>query len=257
MDGSVSCNHGGTEMGQGLNTKMAQVCADGLGIGVDKVRITATDSQKVPNASATSASSGADINGAANPGFSSSQAEGEIETLLKNTLPRGMSYEWTELSYQDRLTRDITLPGTQTKVPILAAVLAISVLLVILVLAAQYESWSLPMVIVLIVPMGILSALFGVWLSSFPPFSQPGDLNIFTQVALVVLVGLACKNAILIVEFAKDLEDAGEEMFAAVVHACRMRLRPILMTSIAFCAGVIPLILGSGAGSEMRRAMGI
>jgi len=199
----------------------------------------------------------ADINGAPNPGFSSSQAEGEIETLLQRTLPRGMSYEWTELSYQDRLTRDITLPGTQTRVPILAAVLAISVLLVILVLAAQYESWSLPMVIVLIVPMGILSALFGVWVSSFPPFMQPGDLNIFTQVALVVLVGLACKNAILIVEFAKELEEHGERLIDAVVHACRMRLRPILMTSIAFCAGVLPLILGSGAGSEMRRAMGI
>jgi multidrug efflux pump len=142
-------------------------------------------------------------------------------------------------------------------VPILAAVLAISVLLVILVLAAQYESWSLPMVIVLIVPMGILSALFGVWLSSFPPFMQPGDLNIFTQVALVVLVGLACKNAILIVEFAKELEEQGELLLDAITHACRMRLRPILMTSIAFCAGVVPLILGSGAGSEMRRAMGI
>ncbi len=155
--------------------------------------------------------------------------------------------------YQDRLTRDIAIPGTTWKVPVLAAVLAISVLLVILVLAAQYESWSLPMVIVLIVPMGILSALFGVWVSSFPPFMQPGDLNIFTQVALVVLVGLACKNAILIVEFAKELEDQGEEMLHAIIHACRMRLRPILMTSIAFCAGVIPLILGS----EMRRAMGI
>ncbi len=199
----------------------------------------------------------ADINGAPNPGFSSSLAEGEIEGLLKATLPRGMTYEWTELSYQDRLTRDITLPGTGVKVPVLAAVLAISVLLVILVLAAQYESWSLPMVIVLIVPMGILSALFGVWLSSLPPFSQPGDLNIFTQVALVVLVGLACKNAILIVEFAKELEERGEKLVDAVIHACRMRLRPILMTSIAFCAGVVPLILGSGAGSEMRRAMGI
>jgi multidrug efflux pump len=199
----------------------------------------------------------ADINGAPNPGFSSSQAETEIETLLQRTLPRGMSYEWTELTYQDRLTRDIAIPGTTWKVPVLAAVLAISVLLVILVLAAQYESWSLPMVIVLIVPMGILSALFGVWVSSFPPFMQPGDLNIFTQVALVVLVGLACKNAILIVEFAKELEDQGEEMLHAIIHACRMRLRPILMTSIAFCAGVIPLILGSGAGSEMRRAMGI
>jgi multidrug efflux pump len=199
----------------------------------------------------------ADINGAPNPGFSSGQAETEIETLLRKTIPRGITYEWTELSYQDRLTRDFTLPGTQIKIPILAAVLAISVLLVILVLAAQYESWSLPMVIVMIVPMGILSALFGVWLSSFPPFSQPGDLNIFTQVALVVLVGLACKNAILIVEFAKELEAHGEKLKDAVIHACRLRLRPILMTSIAFCAGVIPLIAGSGAGSEMRRAMGI
>ncbi|MBA4193978.1 MAG: multidrug efflux RND transporter permease subunit, partial [Comamonadaceae bacterium] len=199
----------------------------------------------------------ADINGAANPGFSSSQAEAEIETLLQRTLPRGMTYEWTELAYQDRLTRDITVPGTGVKLPVLAAVLAISVLLVILVLAAQYESWSLPLVIVLIVPMGILSALFGVWLSSFPPFMQPGDLNIFTQIALVVLVGLACKNAILIVEFAKELEDRGEALLDAIVHACRMRLRPILMTSIAFCAGVVPLIVGSGAGSEMRQAMGI
>jgi multidrug efflux pump len=196
----------------------------------------------------------ADINGAPNPGFSSGQAEGEIERLLTG-LPRGMSYEWTELSYQDRLTRDVAVPGTGIKVPTLAAVLALSVLLVILVLAAQYESWSLPLA--MIVPMCILSALFGVWLSSFPPFMQPGDLNIFTQVALVVLVGLACKNAILIVEFAKELEERGSSVADAVIEACRLRLRPILMTSIAFCAGVIPLILGSGAGSEMRRAMGI
>ena len=198
----------------------------------------------------------ADINGAPNPGFSSGQAESEIEQLLKG-LPRGMTYEWTELSYQDRLTRDTTLPGTTIKLPTLAAVLLLSVILVILVLAAQYESWSLPLAIIMIVPMCILSALFGVWISQFPPFMQPGDLNIFTQVALVVLVGLACKNAILIVEFAKELEDAGQSAFEAVKEACRLRLRPILMTSIAFCAGVIPLILGSGAGSEMRRAMGI
>ena len=198
----------------------------------------------------------ADINGAPNPGFSSGQAEAEIEQLLKG-LPRGMSYEWTELSYQDRLTRDVTLPGLGIKVPTLGAVLLLSVLLVVLVLAAQYESWSLPLAIILIVPMCILSALFGVWLSHFPPFGQTGDLNIFTQVALVVLVGLACKNAILIVEFAKELEERGKPMLEAVIEACRLRLRPILMTSIAFCAGVIPLILGSGAGSEMRRAMGI
>ena len=199
----------------------------------------------------------ADINGASNPGFSSGQSEVEIESLLKKTLPRGIGYEWTELTYQDRLTRSIRVPGTAFQLPVLGAVMAIAVLLVILVLAAQYESWLLPMAIVLIVPMGVLAALFGVWLSHFRPFSQPGDLNVFTQVALVVLVGLACKNAILIVEFAKDLEDGGETTVDAVVHSCRMRLRPILMTSIAFCAGVLPLIFGSGAGSEMRRAMGI
>ena len=198
----------------------------------------------------------ADINGAPKPGFSSGQAEGEIERLLK-TLPRGFGYEFTELSYQDRLTRDVTVPGLNVQIPTLGAVLLFSVLLVILVLAAQYESWSLPLAIILIVPMCILSALFGVWLSHFPPFGQAGDLNIFTQVALVVLVGLACKNAILIVEFAKELEEQGKTIRDAVIEACRLRLRPILMTSIAFCAGVIPLILGSGAGSEMRRAMGI
>jgi multidrug efflux pump len=199
----------------------------------------------------------ADINGAAKPGFSSGRAEAEIEALLAHTLPRGMAYEWTELTYQDRLTRDISLPGTGARVPVLGAVMLVAILLVFLVLAAQYESWSLPIAIVLVVPMGVLAALFGVWLSHLAPFSQPGDLNIFTQVALVVLVGLACKNAILIVEFAKDLEERGEALFAAIVHAGRMRLRPILMTSIAFCAGVLPLIFGSGAGSEMRRAMGI
>jgi multidrug efflux pump len=198
----------------------------------------------------------ADINGAARPGFSSGQAEGEIEALLKQ-LPRGMNYEWTDLSYQDRLTRDVSVPGTSFKVPTLAAVLALSVVLVVLVLAAQYESWTLPLAIIMIVPMGVLSALFGVWISSLPPFMQPGDLNIFTQVALVVLVGLACKNAILIVEFAKELEAQGRNVVDAVIEACRLRLRPILMTSIAFCAGVVPLIVGSGAGSEMRRAMGI
>ncbi len=188
----------------------------------------------------------ADINGAPNPGFSSAQAEGEIEKLLTQ-LPRGMAYEWTDLSYQDRLTRDVAVPGTSWRAPTLAAVLALSVIFVILVLAAQYESWSLPLAIILIVPMGVLSALFGVWLSSFPPFMQPGDLNIFTQVALVVLVGLACKNAILIVEFAKELEEHGKSMQGAVIEACRLRLRPILMTSIAFCAGV------HSADSRQRR----
>jgi multidrug efflux pump len=199
----------------------------------------------------------ADINGAPKPGFSSGQAEQEIEGLLAATLPRGINYEWTELSYQDRLTRDVPLPIVGIRIPTLVAVLGLSLVLVVLVLAAQYESWTLPLAIVAIVPMCTLSALFGVWLSSLPPFMQPGDLNIFTQVALVVLVGLACKNAILIVEFAKDLEQTGKSMLAATIEAARLRLRPILMTSIAFCAGVVPLIVSSGAGSEMRRAMGI
>jgi multidrug efflux pump len=198
----------------------------------------------------------ADINGAPNPGFSSGQAEGEIEALLKN-LPRGIGYEWTDLSYQDRLTRDVAVPGTTWRLPTLLAVLTLSVLLVVLVLAAQYESWTLPLAIILIVPMGVMSALLGVFISSLPPFMQQGDLNVFTQIALVVLVGLACKNAILIVEFAKELEEQGKAMRDAVLEACRLRLRPILMTSIAFCAGVIPLVFSTGAGSEMRRVMGV
>jgi multidrug efflux pump len=198
----------------------------------------------------------ADFNGAPKAGFSSGAAEAEMERLLR-ALPRGMTYEWTELSYQDRLTRDVAVPGTNLRVPTLVAVLALSVVLVILVLAALYESWSLPLAIILIVPMCILSALAGLALSRLPPLGQPGDLNLFTQVALVVLVGLACKNAILIVEFAKELEERGKSTIDAVVEACGLRLRPILMTSFAFCAGALPLILGTGAGSEMRRAMGI
>ncbi len=123
-------------------------------------------------------------------------------------------------------------------------------LLVFLVLAAQYESVILPLAVLLIVPMGLLSAIAGVWLTK-------GDNNIFTQIGLVVLVGLACKNAILIVEFARELEHRGRGVYAAAIEAARLRLRPILMTSIAFIAGTVPLVFSTGAGSEMRRAMGI
>jgi multidrug efflux pump len=186
----------------------------------------------------------ADINGAPKPGFSSGQAQAEIEHVLQASLPRGITYDWTELVYQEKIAGNT-----------MVYIFPLCVLLVFLVLAANYESWTLPLAIVLIVPMCIFSAITGVWLSGF--FGIPADNNIFTQIAFVVLVGLACKNAILIVEFARDLEVRGEPMIDAVLHACRMRLRPILMTSVAFCAGVIPLILGSGAGSEMRRAMGI
>jgi multidrug efflux pump len=186
----------------------------------------------------------ADINGAPKPGFSSGQAQAEMEQILREVLPRGIGYEWTDLVYQEKLAGNT-----------MVYIFPLCVLLVFLVLTATYESWTLPLAIILIVPMCILSAVFGVWLSGF--FGLPADNNIFTQIAFVVLVGLACKNAILIVEFAKDLEEAGEPTRRAVIHACRMRLRPILMTSIAFCAGVIPLIVGSGAGAEMRQAMGI
>ena len=186
----------------------------------------------------------ADINGAPKPGFSSGQAQAEMEGILAKTLPRGISYEWTELVYQEKIAGNTMI-----------FIFPLCVLLVFLVLAATYESWTLPLAIILIVPTCILSAMFGVWLSGV--LGAPGDNNIFTKVALVVLVGLACKNAILIVEFAHELEARGEALVDAIVHACRMRLRPILMTSIAFIAGVTPLVLSSGAGAEMRRAMGV
>jgi hydrophobe/amphiphile efflux-1 (HAE1) family protein len=186
----------------------------------------------------------ADINGAPKFGVSSGQAQAEMEKILAETLPRGISYEWTELVYQEKIAGNT-----------MALIFPLCVLLVFLVLAATYESWTLPLAIILIVPMCILCAMAGVYISGL--LGAPGDNNIFTKVALVVLVGLACKNAILIVEFAKDLEEKGEKLMHAIVHACRMRLRPILMTSIAFIAGVTPLLLSSGAGSEMRKAMGV
>jgi multidrug efflux pump subunit AcrB len=129
-------------------------------------------------------------------------------------------------------------------------VFILGAILVFMVLAAQYESWSLPMAIILIVPMCLLAAIAGVWLVG-------SDNNIFTQVGLIVLIGLAAKNAILIVEFAKQLQDEGKSITDAVVEACKTRLRPILMTSFAFILGVVPLLLGSGAGAEMRFALGI
>ncbi len=181
----------------------------------------------------------AEINGAAAPGYSSGQAEKAIEKLLKEELPNGMTYEWTDLTYQQILSGNTAL-----------FVFPLCVLLAFLVLAAQYESWSLPLAVILIVPMTLLSAITGVILSG-------GDNNIFTQIGLIVLVGLACKNAILIVEFAKDRQEEGLEPLAAVLEACRLRLRPILMTSFAFIMGVVPLVFSSGAGAEMRHAMGV
>ncbi|WP_194722454.1 efflux RND transporter permease subunit [Noviherbaspirillum malthae] len=181
----------------------------------------------------------ADINGGPAPGISSGQAQAAMEKIAKEVLPKGITYEWTELTYQE------TLAGNT-----MVIVFPLCVLLVFLVLAAQYESWTLPLAVILIVPMSILCALLGVKLTG-------GDNNIFTQIALFVLVGLASKNAILIVEFARELEMHGRSVVDAALEACRLRLRPILMTSIAFIMGVVPLVFSSGAGAEMRHAMGV
>jgi multidrug efflux pump subunit AcrB len=181
----------------------------------------------------------AEINGGPAPGFSSGQAEGLLAGLAQKELPNGMTFEWTDLTYQQILAGNTAV-----------WVFPLCVLLAFLVLAAQYESLTLPLVVILIVPMTLLSAIAGVWLSG-------GDNNIFTQIGLLVLVGLACKNAILIVEFARTRESAGASTWDAVLEACRLRLRPILMTSIAFIMGVLPLVLATGAGSEMRNAMGV
>jgi hydrophobe/amphiphile efflux-1 (HAE1) family protein len=179
-----------------------------------------------------------DINGGAAPGFSSGQAQAKMAKILTETLPHGMSFEWTDLAYQQDLSGGASL-----------FVFPLCVLFVYLVLAAQYESLTLPIAIILIVPMCLLAAITGVLLSH-------GDNNVFTQVGLIVLVGLACKNAILIVEFAKHLEEQGHDTVSAVLEAARMRLRPILMTSIAFIMGVVPLMVAGGAGAEIRRTLG-
>lgn len=181
----------------------------------------------------------ADISGGPAPGYSSGQATDAIEKILEETLPEGMVYEWTDLVYQEKQAGNSAL-----------YIFPLAVLLAFLILAAQYNSWSLPFAVLLIAPMALLSAIGGVWLSG-------GDNNIFTQIGFVVLVGLAAKNAILIVEFARTQEEAGADPLTAVLEAARLRLRPILMTSLAFIAGVVPLMLASGAGAEMRHAMGV
>jgi multidrug efflux pump len=181
----------------------------------------------------------ADLNGAPAPGYSTGQAQGAITKLLSENLPKGMTFEWTDLTYQQILAGNTAL-----------LVFPLCVLLVFLVLAAQYESLFLPLAIILIVPMCLFSAIGGVWLTG-------GDNNIFTQIGLFVLIGLACKNAILIVELARGLEIHGKATLDAAIEAARLRLRPILMTSFAFIMGVVPLVFTSGAGAEMRHAMGI
>jgi multidrug efflux pump len=181
----------------------------------------------------------ADVNGSPAPGYSSGQAQAAIERIAAETLPPGVRFEWTELTYQEILAGNSAM-----------WVFPLSILLVFLVLAALYESLVLPLSILLIVPTALGAAMTGVWLSH-------GDNNIFTQIGLMVLVGLSAKNAILIVEFARELEFAGRTPVQAAIEAARLRLRPILMTSAAFVMGVVPLAFATGAGSEMRQAMGV
>ena len=181
----------------------------------------------------------ADINAGPAPGFSSGQAQDAVTRIAAETLPKGFAFEWTELTYQE------TLAGNSAML-----VFPIAILLVFLVLAAQYESLTLPIAIIMIIPMGLLAAMAGVWWTG-------GDNNVFTQIGLVVLVGLSAKNAILIVEFARELEFEGRTPVEAAIEASRLRLRPILMTSLAFIMGVVPLVTSTGAGAEMRHAMGV
>ena len=187
------------------------------------------------------------INGAVFPSVSSGTVIDSMERLADRQLPRNMTYEWTELTYMQKEATRTTSLRDLLQNPFTAFVGA--VVLVFLVLAALYESWTLPLSVILVVPMCLLCAMAGVWIASM-------DLNIFVQVGFVVLVGLASKNAILIVEFARDRQKEGVPLFQATVEAARVRLRPIIMTSFAFILGVAPLVLAGGAGAEMRRTLG-
>jgi multidrug efflux pump len=180
----------------------------------------------------------ADFFGSSKPGFSSGQAIATMEQLCRQILPAQMGYEWTGLSYQEIESGNVAI-----------YIFPLSVLVVFLALAAQYESWSLPLSVILIVPTCLLSAIAGVYF-------RGSDNNIFTQIGFIVLVGLACKNAILIVEFARAQRESGKNRTDAAVEACRIRLRPILMTSVAFIFGVFPLLIAAGPGAEMRQALG-
>jgi len=182
--------------------------------------------------------SAAPINGNASPGTSSGQAIDLMQSVAKQDLPSAMTAEWTELTLMQIMAGNTAM-----------IVFALAVVLVFLVLAAQYESWSLPLAVILVVPMCLLCSVAGLALAHM-------DINIFTQIGFVVLVGLASKNAILIVEFAKQQREQGVATRQATLEACRLRLRPIMMTSFAFILGVVPLVIAEGAGAEMRRTLG-
>jgi multidrug efflux pump len=193
------------------------------------------------------------INGGTKPGFSSGQAISVMEQLCKQNLPQGMGFEWTNISYQ-QVTADrsgVTIPGTGVLLPMVLCIFAFAVGMVFLVLSSLYESWKLPLAIILVVPMCLLSAIAGlVWIAHQP-------IDIFSQIGFVVLVALAAKNAILIVEYAEAKVKEGMSHRDAALEACRLRLRPILMTSLAFIFGVYPLVIATGAGWEMRRSLGL
>lgn len=182
-----------------------------------------------------------ELNGITMPGTSSADAIAIMDALVKTKLPTGFGREWTDLSYQEIVA---------AQDPLSPFIFPLCVLFVFLVLSAQYESWYLPLAILLIVPMCVMSGMIGVWLVGL-------DNNIFTQIGLIVLIGLAAKNAIVVVEFAKQREDEGVSCFDATLEASKVRLRPILMTSFAFILGVLPLVLSAGAGAEMRVALGV
>jgi multidrug efflux pump len=183
----------------------------------------------------------ADFIASPSPGQGTGDTIALMDGIAQRELPSSMGFEWTELAYQQiAVGKDLLTKW----------VFPLAVLFVFLVLAAQYESWSMPMAILLIVPMCLLAAVAGLWLDG-------SENNIFTQIGLVVLIALAAKNAILIVEFAKQLQEEGKDRFEAVIEACKVRLRPILMTSFAFILGVAPLMLGHGAGFEMRYSLGL
>jgi multidrug efflux pump len=189
----------------------------------------------------------APVTGTSLPGVSTGDVLRTMEELADRTLPRSMTAEWTELSYLQKQSGKVEQFRDLQQNPFSAFVLG--AVLVFFVLAGLYESWSLPLAVILVVPMCLLSALAGVALAGM-------DVNIFVQVGFVVLVGLACKNAILIVEFARDRQSEGASRFDAAVEAARVRLRPIIMTSLAFVLGVLPLVIAQGAGAEMRRTLG-
>ncbi len=183
--------------------------------------------------------SSAAISGNIAPGTSSIEAIAAIERIAKDKMPKSMAMDWTELTYMQLQAGNTAMYA-----------FALAVVFVFLVLAAQYESWNLPLAVILVVPMCLLCSIVGVSWSNM-------EVNIFTQIGFIVLVGLASKNAILIVEFARQEHDAGKSRRDAALEACRLRLRPILMTSFAFILGVVPLVLAEGAGAEMRRTLGM